>query len=389
MGELARRLRGLPRALLPLYAGTIVTRLGTFVVPYLTVYLAQERGLSLAATGRVVAAGGAGLLLGNLLGGWSCDRVGRKPVLLIGLALNVAGLAWLAAGTDGEGWAFACASLGAGAVPPATTAWIADLTRGEQRQLAYTVQYVCINVGMGLGPLLGGLLARSSFGTLFLADIATTVLCAGFILAVPGGRPHEAHRTASPRIAWTPANRRIFAFACGSLLLITPLMGLEYAVPLLVDLELGAPLLLVGVVYSINASIILSLSFGLERRLSGRDPRAMMVLAGLLWTAGLGILAWELSVITLLCSTVVWTVGEMIASVVVPTTITARVAPALRGRFLAIPDAMRSLASIAAPLSLGLIWDRAGVDVVLRALVTVPLLGALGYGVALQRRRRA
>ena len=63
MGDLRTRLRGLPRALLPLYAGTVVTRLGTFVVPYLTVYLSQERGLSLATTGRIVAAGGLGLLL--------------------------------------------------------------------------------------------------------------------------------------------------------------------------------------------------------------------------------------------------------------------------------------------------------------------------------------
>ena len=113
----------------------------------------------------------------------------------------------------------------------------------------------------------------------------------------------------------------------------------------------------------------------------------MMVLSGLLWTAGLGMLAADPSVATLLCSTVVWTVGEMIASVVVPTTITARVAPAHRGRFLAIPDAMRSLAAIAAPLGLGLLWDVAGVDVVLRALVAAPLVGALGYGLALTLRR--
>lgn len=91
-------------------------------------------------------------------------------MLLVGLAINVLGLGWLATETDTPGWAFACASFGAGAVPPATSAWIADLTRGDQRQLAYTVQYVCINVGMGMGPLLGGLLL-SNLALAGLADV--------------------------------------------------------------------------------------------------------------------------------------------------------------------------------------------------------------------------
>ena len=124
----------LPRALLPLYAGTVVTRLGTFVVPYLTIYLSQQRALSLSATGQVIAAGGAGLLLGNVLGGWLCDRIGRKPVLLLGLAINVVGLAALALGLPSStayALALAVASVGAGMYPPAASAWIADLTTEE------------------------------------------------------------------------------------------------------------------------------------------------------------------------------------------------------------------------------------------------------------------
>jgi len=43
---------------------------------------------------------------------------------------------------------------------------------------------------------------------------------------------------------------------------------------------------------------------------------------------------------------------------------------------------MRSLASIGAPLLLGMLWDARGAAAVLRVLVGVPLLGALGYGLA-------
>lgn len=379
----------LPRALLPLYAGTVVTRMGTFVVPYLTIYLSQRRALSLSETGQVIAAGGAGLLLGNVLGGWLCDRIGRKPVLLLGLAINAVGLTALAVGLpSGTAYALALAvaSVGAGMYPPAASAWIADLTTESERQRAYTVNYVCINVGMGLGPLLGGVLAAASFRWLFVGDIATTLLCAGLIALGPRSQATRRSRSTG-RVRWTPATARVLAFCAGSFLLIAPLMGMEYTVPLLVETVLHEPLVFVGIVYSINAGCILLLGLPVERRLAGRDPVAMMALAGMLWAGGLGVLALGLSATALLLSTAVWTVGEMIGSVVVPTYVANRVAEHERGRFLAVPDAMRSVAAIVAPLSLGALWDHEGVHAVLTVLVAVPVLGTLAYGFAWIRGR--
>lgn len=387
------RLRALPRALVPLYAGTIAIRLGTFVVPYLTVYLSAERGLSLTATGRVVAMGGVGLLAGNLLGGWLADRVGRKPTILGALALNVLGIATLSAGLPSGlayGLALALSAAGTGMYTPAANAWIADLTRDDTRQLAYTVNYVCINVGMGLGPLLGGWLAASSFRWLFVGDIATTMVCGALLIGAvaPPRSVSPEGKSSRGLAAWTrPGAGAVLAFCGASFFIIAPLMGLEYAVPLLVGLELEQPLVLVGVVYTINATCILALGFPLERWLQGRDPLRMMVVAGALWTCGLGVLAWDLGVPALLASTVVWTVGEMIASVVVPTYVSSRVAPDVRGQFLALPDAMRSLSSVLAPVALGMLWDAHGAHSVLHVLVLVPLVGTAAYGLAAVLRR--
>ena len=380
------RLRTLPRGLLPLYAGTIATRVGTFVVPYLTLYLAQHRGLSMAVTGRVIAAGGVGLLLGNLAGGWLADRIGRKPTILAALVLNVVGIACLGSGMSSAlayGLALAVTSMGAGMYTPAANAWIADLTRDRTRQLAYAVNYLCINVGMATGPLLGGLLAAASFGWLFVGDIATTVLCGAILLGTTAPPKTTAPQGPETRswAAWRqPGALAVLAFCGASFFVIAPLMGLEYAVPLLVGTVFDQPLVLVGTVYTINAGCILVLGLFLERMLAGRDPVRMMVLAALLWAAGLGVLAWGFSVSALLLSTVVWTLGEMVGSVVVPTYVSQRVAPAFRGQFLALPDAMRSLASVVAPIALGWQWDAQGPRAVVHTLVAVPLLGATLYG---------
>ena len=49
----------LPTAYWALWSGTLVNRLGNFVYPFLGLYLTQQRGLSLAHAGLLVAAFGA------------------------------------------------------------------------------------------------------------------------------------------------------------------------------------------------------------------------------------------------------------------------------------------------------------------------------------------
>ena len=71
-------LRSLPRAFWVLFAGTFINRFGTFVWPFLTIYLTRQ-GYSLARRGvgdqrrwrrRARAAAS--------LGGWLADHIGRR-----------------------------------------------------------------------------------------------------------------------------------------------------------------------------------------------------------------------------------------------------------------------------------------------------------------------
>lgn len=386
-------LRRLPRSLRLLFVGTIVSRLGTFVVPYLTIYLTQTRGFTFAATGRVVSVGSLGLLVGNLAGGWLADRWSRKGTLLAALVVNVIGLTGLA-GAELTGWAYAgflfVALLGAGMYTPAANTIIADETDEATRPFAYTVNYVCINVGMGLGPVLGGLFAAASYRWLFIGDIATTVVCfavlaAGLRLVPPHAGPPPTRGSALAVWRNHPA---LLAFCAASFFVVAPLMGLEYAVPILVKTEFGAPLFFVGLVYSLNAACILTLSFAVERWVRTRDELAMMAVAGVCWSVGLSVLVLGFSVGALLACTVIWTVGEIIASIVVPTYVSKRVPAAAKARMLAATDAARSLAAVSVPIALGSLWDAAGVDSVLIALLVLPVVGTAIYLHALHRALR-
>lgn len=383
------RLRRLPAALLFVYAGTTVNFAGAFVFPLITLYLKGERGLSVDVIGWVLAIGALGLLSGNLAGGWLVDRWSRRRTLLSALLVNAAGFFCLSL-TFASPWAYAAllffGYLGSGMYGPAASTIIADLTTAEDRAFAYTVNYVCINLGMAVGPLVGGLLAEISFAWIFRGDVASSLLCALLVLfGVPETRRVTARSggtgggPAGSRLdAWLQ-HRLVLASSLASFLLIAPLMGLEFAVPLLVQESFSAAHRWVGIVYTINAACILALSFPIERRLRGRSETSALVVAALLWCVGLMIIVGGFSLTTLLIGTAVWTLGEIVASLVLPTFISRSVPEPVKGRFLSLVDAMRSLAKVLCPLSLGWLWQHHGPRPVLFCVLALPVLGAFSY----------
>lgn len=383
------KLRRFPRALFFLFAGTTITRMGTFVFPYLTIYLSEAAGYGADRVGQVLSVGSLGLLAGNFAGGWLADRWSRKSTLILALLLNAAGFAGLAFHYQ-SAWLYALflaiGYFGSGMYTPAANTVVADLAPDDIRPFAYTVNYVCINLGMGLGPLIGGFLAAVSYKWIFIGDVATTLACAALIAiglaetcTTPPQESHapNAARDSYPKV-WVQ-HPLVLIFCLANFFLIGPLMGLEYAVPLLVKTVFLQNLAYVGVIYTINAACILSLSFIVERLIRGRNEYLMMILSGLFWTAGLIVLLVGFSVTALMICTAIWTLGEIIASILVPSFIAQRVAPAVKGRFMALNDIVRSFAGVICPIGLGLIWANQGASTVVYVLVALPIAGVLAY----------
>ena len=120
--QFVHELRGLPRPLWFLFAGTTVTRAGSLAFPVLTIYLEQERGFPQFNVGVILSIGSVGLLVGNMLGGWLTDSWSRKRTLVLALGLNALGFLGLA-GSFGVEWLYALflfvGYLGSGMYTPA------------------------------------------------------------------------------------------------------------------------------------------------------------------------------------------------------------------------------------------------------------------------------
>jgi MFS family permease len=131
-----------------------------------------------------------GVIAGLILFGNASDRIGRKPVLLLGLALSAASaLLFLLAGSLAPIYAGRIVSgLSAGIFTGTATAYVIDLAPGGHRRLASFVAVFANLGGLGAGTLLSGLLAQWAphpLRTPFAVDLGLAVVATGGLLLVP------------------------------------------------------------------------------------------------------------------------------------------------------------------------------------------------------------
>jgi MFS family permease len=151
------------------------------VFPFEIVYLHEARGFGLGTAGLV-----AGLVTGVAVfvapvAGVVIDRIGARATAVgagVALAGGYGSLAF--ATTPATALASAAlAGIGNGGLNPSQSALMAALAPRELRQRASAVSRVAVNIGIGLGAAIGGVVAGwglDGFVALFLANAATTLV---------------------------------------------------------------------------------------------------------------------------------------------------------------------------------------------------------------------
>jgi MFS family permease len=357
-----RRTRGLPAPFWWLWVGTIVNRAGTFIEPFLVLYLTGPRDISVRTAGLVLALWGLGSLLSQPLGGVLTDRLGRRGTLGASLAATAAAL--LALGAARGVGLIAILGFVVGLVGdmyrPASTAAIADVVDEPDRERAYALSFWAINLGFSVASVSAGVLLHFGFGTLFVLDAVTTLAFGLLALRfVPETRP-DAPPTAERVRLGDPV--RLLRW--DRLLLAATLITLVYAVlygqatvllPLAIR-DAGLSASVFGYVVAINGVLIVVLQ-PLAIGWLDRVPRRVVLPVGLA-VVGLGLAAttacrrpWEFGL-----TVVVWSAGEILVSGSFQATIAALAPEHMRGRYAG---------------ALGLAWGASD--------LLAPLLGTASY----------
>ncbi|MBN6052717.1 MFS transporter [Nonomuraea sp. RK-328] len=388
-GFLRSAFGGLPRPFWALWGGTLVNRLGTMVMPFTGVYLTQERGLSVAAAGIVMAVFGAGSLVSQLAAGVLADRIGRRATLAGGMVATAGAMLWLGASSSLAMITAAMFVLGLviDAYRPASNALVADLVSPTERPRAYGLLFWAINLGYAFGMTAGGRLAGMGFSWLFWIDAATCVAFAALVWrAVPETRPAE--REEGGGFGVVLRDRVMVGFTLvmlGNALIYSQTMTM---LPVAMTKTVGMPTGDFGLAMALNGVIIVVMQPLVSGWLGRRDPARTMALGLAIMGVGFGLTAFVTSVVGLTATIVVWTAGEIVTAGIAGTVV-ARLAPAhLRGRYAGLFGFAWSAASMLAPLFGGVLlgvgpealWFTVG------GVGLVSAAGMLALGPAVRRR---
>jgi MFS family permease len=340
---LPRRMRGLPRAVWILLAGTLITRAGSFAVPFLTIYLHNERGLSLRHAGYAMAAWGAGGIVAALSGGTLADRLGRKPVIVGSPILG--GLSLVAILLTQHPVAVVAVALVAGVVSesgrPAVSAMLTDLTPPERRMDAFALFRLVVNLGFAVGTGLGGVLIELvGFRTLFLADAITSwtyaVIALAFLVETrPRAAKAERARDAAPQRGFgtVVADAAFRRFWAGSFVMAVVFAQTMVTLPLALT-ERGFTPKVYGLLISVNGVLIIATEFWISGRSRRYPPQLVMALGAVVLGGGYALMgAVGTSIPLLLVTVLVWTFGEMLGSPTGQAYLAALAPPDLRGRY--------------------------------------------------------
>jgi MFS family permease len=178
--------------------------LGIFLIlPVFSVYAVHYPEASLAMAG---VAFGAYALTQSILQiplGWASDRWGRKPILLIGLALF--GVGSIGCGLAQNIFQLIVARViqGTGAIGSVALAALADLTRPAVRTQAFTVTGIAIGSAFMIG-ILGGPLLAASIGLSGLFYVLAALAFSAMVLAAISFPKKNRSVDKQPAMAFKP-----------------------------------------------------------------------------------------------------------------------------------------------------------------------------------------
>jgi predicted MFS family arabinose efflux permease len=360
-----RGLRDLPAEAWIIFATTLVNRAGTMVLPFLVLYLTQDLGHPAGRAGFALTAYGLGGLISAPLAGRLSDRVGALRVMQLSLLLSGALLLVLPLARSPTA-VFSLIFLWAvisEAVRPASLAALAGATPPAQRKAAIALNRLAINLGMSVGPAVGGFLAMVSFFWLFAIDGATSIAAAALLTGLLSRKRAVDGADAIPPVpsaAGALRDRRMLTFMLAWLLVGVMFFQLDAAFPLYVVRELGLSQTFFGLLFTLNTVLIVFLEVPLNLATADWPHRWVLVLGTLGLACGFGALVFATGPGTIALAVVVLTFGEMILFPVAATYV-AELAPADRqGEYMGAFWMALSLAMMVGPWAGTVVMDRFG-----------------------------
>jgi len=298
---------------------TLINRAGTMVIPFLSLYLTQDIGLTLENVGVIMSCFGFGSLIGSWLGGKLTDVFGYHKVMLFSLfttGILFIGLQFLQNYYTICGGVFLLMIV-ADSFRPASFVALMAYSKPENKTRSVTLIRLAINLGFSAGPALGGIIITTiGYTGLFWVDGSTCILASTLLLFALHPKKAKVMNTTknkNPKSAYKDTTYLVFIVA----MTLFGFCFVQYfsTVPLFYNAIFNLSELKIGLLLAMNGFLIFAFEMPLIKYLENKAIskinyiRYGLILVGLSFMI-LNLFSWAgILVIGMLFMTL----GEMIA----------------------------------------------------------------------------
>ncbi|NLG40094.1 MAG: MFS transporter [Chloroflexi bacterium] len=369
--------------------GLVISTTGTTMVwPFLTIYASEKLLLPLAAVTSLMTFNSVSGFVSSVIAGSLVDRFGRKGMMVIGLfGMAIVYLGYMPAK---EFWQFALLMLLSGSFNPlyrvGTDAIVADMIEPENRTQAYSLVRMGRNVGVALGPILGGLVLSRSYNIGFItASIALTLfglLTIFFLKETLQRDPNRHHDSLRDqlRVISEALRNKAFSRMVGSFTLMeicATLMWVVLAVYIKQNYGIGEAQY--SWIPTTNALMVIFLQVLITRLTQKHSPTRVMPVGAAFYAVAMLLVALSGNFWGFLLAMIIMTFGELITAPTA-TAYVANLAPAdQRGRYLGFFGLAWYVALSIGPMGAGFLSDNISIHAPWFAGAIVGVISVLSF----------
>lgn len=277
--------RGLSPSVWWLSIVMLVNRMGTMVLPFMTLYMTESMNVSIGKAGLVMTIFGMGTICGAFVGGKLTDKIGFYHIQVASLLGG--GIMFIVLGLMNSYMSICITTFFLSfineAFRPANSAALAHYSDSKNRTRSFTLNRLAINLGWAIGGTLGGFVAAKSYHLLFWIDGFTNIIAAVllWILLAPKRNvaPQEDEENEPPKkSAYQDIPFIVFlvmntVFACCFLQVFT-------TIPVYFKQELLLSESDIGITLAINGLIIAIIEMAIIHKLENKYTPLTFVMIG-------------------------------------------------------------------------------------------------------------
>ncbi|MCB2297576.1 MDR family MFS transporter [Clostridium tagluense] len=360
--------KGLPMSIYILFFASIVNNIGNFVGPFLTMFLTYRIGISISLVGIIVAVNAAIGMIGTMIGGKLIDSIGRKKVLIVfGIAAGIGyGMCAFINNPIIITSILMVSSFVGGFSHPVYSTITTDLTQGDQRNAAFSLNYMAMNIGFSVGPLLAGFLYENYLMWFFLGDAITTIISIALVsIFVPESKPSKEEIEKSKVKTYESAEegslvkallkRPTLLMFC-FIIVIYFIVFSQFTFGLSIqigDIFKNNGATIFGSLMTVNAVMCSILTIFITSATKNIKASLCIAIGGLLYAIGFGMMFFINAYYLFIISTATWTVGEILVATNTSVYIASHTPITHRGRFNSVFPIIRKLGFMIGPMMAG------------------------------------